>query len=107
MTFKGLFVLIVLAIVYHDVSGHGYMEQPPARNCLWRFRNLPEDKHNYNDMQLWCGGLSNLWDKNGGKCGICGDDYSGPKDHETGGRFFTKMIAGKYSQGQDIPVKVK
>ena len=40
------------------------------------------------------------WNVHGGKCGVCGDAYSGPYDHELGGKYYTDVIAGQYTQGQ-------
>ena len=48
------------------------------------------------------------WGKNGGKCGVCGDDYSAAfKRHEVGGPFATGFITETYSQGQVIDVLVE
>lgn len=33
---------------------------------------------NYNDHELYCGGFTRQWQKNGGKCGICGDAWDMP-----------------------------
>ena len=46
-------VLASLALI-QLVQGHGYMEDPPARNSMWRygFRN----PKNYNDNENFCGG---------------------------------------------------
>jgi len=44
--------------------------------------------------------------QNGGKCGICGDNYADPKprDHENGGMFANGIIVRRYAPGQ---VKIK
>jgi len=46
--------------------------------------------------------------KNGGKCGICGDDWSQsiPRDHEAGGRYGNGIIGRKYSPSQVSTVKL-
>ena len=36
----------------------------------------------------------------GGKCGVCGDPYGGPRDHELGGEYYTDKIAATYTEGQ-------
>ena len=48
------------------------------------------------------------FDKNGGKCGVCGDDISDsePREHENGGKFGTGQIAKRYVMGQTIDVEV-
>ena len=47
------------------------------------------------------------WNKNGGKCGVCGDPYDGVREHEAGGKYATGTITGHYSQGQTINVEVQ
>ena len=42
----------------------------------------------------------------GGKCGICGDPYQGPRDHEAGGKYASGVIVKTYRQGAAIPVTV-
>merc|ERR1712121_45678 len=66
--------------------GHGRLMDPPARNSMWRlgFSNPV----NYNDNEVFCGGVG-VQQKNGYKCGVCGDnnDLSPPREHEGGGKF--------------------
>ncbi len=48
-------LVFLLLYFIHDVYSHGRMELPAARNCAWRFGfNTP---HNYNDLELNCGGI--------------------------------------------------
>lgn len=42
---------------------------------------------NYNDHELYCGGFARQHQKNGGKCGVCGDPWDGPKPNEAGGTY--------------------
>ena len=42
----------------------------------------------------------------GGKCGVCGDSFSGPRLHETGGKFATGIIVKEYKKGEIIDVFV-
>lgn len=46
---------------------------------------------------------------NGGKCGICGDNYldARPRANEDGGTYGLGIITNTYSQGQVIPITVK
>ncbi|KAK0067922.1 bypass of stop codon protein 1 [Biomphalaria pfeifferi] len=37
---------------------------------------------NYEDHEMNCGGRAVQWTQNGGKCGICGDPWSGPRRYE-------------------------
>ncbi|KAK6175477.1 hypothetical protein SNE40_013936 [Patella caerulea] len=58
-------------------------------------------------MGLNCGGLTNQV-SNGGKCGICGDSYNGPRRHEPGaaGIYAQGIITGCYSDSDTIDVTV-
>lgn len=65
--------LLVVANVIATVFGHGYMEDPPSRNSAWR--KFPQRPKQFTDNELNCGGFSVQWQKNKGKCGVCGDPY--------------------------------
>jgi len=91
------------------VRGHGFLEDPPARNMMWMvgFDSEP----NYNAVGLNCGGFQNQWEINQGKCGICGDPFQGPHDHEAGGIYAAKdrPVTKCYSEADhviDIAVKI-
>ena len=43
---------------------------------------------------------------NGGKCGVCGDPWHGPRDNENGGKYANGIIVRKYETGQVISVVV-
>lgn len=48
------------------------------------------------------------WDSNGGKCGVCGDNYQDPtpRDHELGGMYGQGVIVKTYRSGGKLPVGV-
>lgn len=48
-------IAITLFTQISDVSSHGRMMEPPARNTMWRF-GFPT-KANYEDSELFCGGI--------------------------------------------------
>ncbi|XP_026468723.1 uncharacterized protein LOC113372584 isoform X3 [Ctenocephalides felis] len=80
--------------------------EPIARTSLWR-----EDDSvlaNYDDNGLFCGGRQVQWELNGGKCGICGDDYAlpRPRPSELGGMYDFGKVPRKYLQGGQMPVGV-
>ncbi|KAK3104473.1 hypothetical protein FSP39_002816, partial [Pinctada imbricata] len=103
MRFLGT-VFFLIALLIKGAQGHGRLIEPPARSTMWRYGfNTPQ---NYNDNQLYCGGFSTQWGKNGGKCGICGDNYSGPREHEAGGKYATGTISRNYTMGESIRVRV-
>jgi len=99
--------LPLFSIFYSYVSGHGRLMDPPARNCMWRFGFInPVD---YNDNEVFCGGVSKQFQNNGGRCGICGDsaEKPSPQDHETGGIYGNKIIGKTYVKNSVIDIEVE
>ncbi|KAG7200447.1 hypothetical protein KM043_016050 [Ampulex compressa] len=74
---------------------------------MWRYGF--DTPHDYNDNQCYCGGFTRQWQRNKGKCGICGDawDAQTPRAHETGGKFGNGVIVRRYRTGSVIPVRVE
>jgi hypothetical protein len=72
---------------------------------MWRFGY--KTPPNYDDNQLFCGGVGVQYGRNGGKCGVCGDPWDGPLENEAGGKYATGIIVRKYKVGQVIDVKVE
>ncbi|CAF0764097.1 unnamed protein product [Rotaria sp. Silwood1] len=76
------------------------MLEPPQRGSMWRFGfDVPV---NYNDMSNYCGGKENQWTVQKGRCGVCGDPFQGPRDHEDGGIYATGIIGRTYESGTMI-----
>ncbi|XP_023932961.1 uncharacterized protein LOC106150787 [Lingula anatina] len=98
-------LLVVLNDLLHTVRGHGMLLDPPQRSSLWRFRR--DVQTNYNDNQLFCGGFQVQFEQNGGKCGVCGDPWDGPRENEPPGIYAQPIISGAYSRGDVIKVHVK
>ncbi|RNA32569.1 cell wall integrity and stress response component 4-like [Brachionus plicatilis] len=99
-----LFKVCLLSLVNICFS-HGRLEVPAARNAAWRFGfNTPI---NYNDNELNCGGAGMQHATNDGKCGVCGDSYSGPRLHEAGGKYATGTIVKSYVKGTIMNVRVR
>lgn len=50
-----------------------------------------------------------MWQTNGGKCGVCGDNYQErtPRSHELGGKFGQGVIVKTYQSGGVLPVDVQ
>ena len=102
----GLTLLLLLSFLRPSTS-HGRLIQPPARSSAWRYGyDTPVD---YDDNQLYCGGLQVQWNVNGGKCGVCGDPFNGRRDHEyPGGKYTNPLrITGNYASGSIMDVKVE
>ncbi|XP_037091388.1 uncharacterized protein LOC119111687 [Pollicipes pollicipes] len=99
--------LLTACTLVREASGHGRLMDPPARNSLWRF-GFPGSV-NYNDNELYCGGFVVQYEQNGGKCGVCGDNYaqSEPRPHEAGGEFAKGVITKRYAPGQIIDIEVE
>lgn len=97
------FALAALVVVIH---GHGKMLEPVARNARWRFNSSAPP--NWNDNELFCGGLFTQIG-NGGKCGICGDNFSAgrPRQHEIGGEYGEGVVVAQYSPGQSIAIQTE
>ncbi|KAG8199105.1 hypothetical protein JTE90_016242 [Oedothorax gibbosus] len=91
-----------LLFTMRSVSGHGRLVEPPSRSSMWRFGF--KTKPNYNDNELFCGGYTVQWQRNGGKCGVCGDAWHipSPRPNEAGGIYGQGVISRKYSPGQVI-----
>ncbi|XP_066592778.1 uncharacterized protein [Prorops nasuta] len=102
----GVAVLVVLLII-KETEAHGRLIEPPSRASMWRFGF--DTPHDYNDHQCYCGGFSTQWQRNKGKCGICGDpwDLKPPREHETGGKYGNGIIVRRYKTGSVIPVHVE
>ena len=106
--FSTLIVIIVLSCLISDygVSAHGYLIKPAGRPSAWRVGY--KTPINYNDMEMWCGGLT-IKRANNGRCGICGDPYNGTRASEVpDGKWVTKppTLTGDYGQGDWINVTV-
>lgn len=94
-----LFALLCCAII-SQISGHGYMSDPPGRSAAWRygFDTAP----NFNDNQVTCGRVEVE------KCGVCGDPLSqNPGDNMLGGKYGSGTIVKTYKMGQVIRTKSK
>lgn len=97
---------LVLIFRLELVSSIGRMIDPPHRGTVWRYGfDVPAD---YNDMSLNCGGKSQQWSQNKGKCGVCGDPYDAlVREHEPGGKYATGIISKKYDQGSKIQATIE
>nr|XP_053647621.1 uncharacterized protein LOC128699121 [Cherax quadricarinatus] len=99
--------LLCLAALVVGVYGHGRLMDPPARNSMWRF-GYPNPV-NYNDNELYCGGYVVHYNKNGGRCGVCGDNYQEktPRSHENRGIFGNGINTKNYVSGQVINIEAE
>lgn len=93
-------ILIIILFLLSEVDCHGRLIEPPSRSSMWRFGF--KTKPNYNDNELFCGGYTVQWQRNGGKCGVCGDAWHlpSPRPNEAGGIYGRGIIVRKYRPGQ-------
>lgn len=100
-------LMISLAVLVSPILGHGMLLDPVNRSSRWRYDSTA--KRNYDDNGLFCGGFAVQWVANGGKCGLCGDNYANarPRANELGGTYGQQgVIVGHYQQGGLLPVSV-
>merc|ERR1712212_450211 len=89
----GLLDFTVLSCLAAIAAGHGTLWKPVSRSSAWR--QGWDTPVNWNDIELNCGGFGEQWDKNGGKCGPCGDDYSDSRP------------LANYTMGQKLKIEVE
>lgn len=106
MKLLAISIAMVLGMFVDTSDGHGRLIEPPSRSSAWRygFQTPP----NYNDHELYCGGFTRQ-QRNGGKCGECGDpwDVPQPRANEHGGRYGQGVVVRKYNPGSDITLRVE
>ncbi|XP_050736040.1 uncharacterized protein LOC127008281 [Eriocheir sinensis] len=94
-------VLSFAALLLPQSQGHMSLQEPPARNVLWRmgFSHLPPQP---NDDYLICAQRPRA------PCPPCGDsaEVPRPRPYEGGGKYATGTIGRKYTMGQKIKVQV-
>ncbi|KAL3884517.1 hypothetical protein ACJMK2_024652 [Sinanodonta woodiana] len=88
-----MFVVMLSAMLVRETVGHGAMIDPPARNYMGKAGFSVPINYDYNSQ--YCGGFYNL-KNHGGKCGVCGDPWQGPRPHEPGGIYATDVIGRCY-----------
>lgn len=105
-TLLTLSIAVILTTFVDLCHGHGRLIEPPSRSSAWRygFQTPP----NYNDHELYCGGFTRQ-QRNGGKCGECGDPFDAPEPraNEYGGRYGQGVVVRKYNPGSEITLRVE
>jgi len=102
-----LFVFLAAVLCVTQVVSHGRLIEPPSRASAWRYGF--ETPPNYNDHELYCGGFSVQWNRNGGKCGECGDAWNlnKPRPHEFGGKWGQGVIVRRYNPSSSMTIRVE
>ncbi|OQR89831.1 hypothetical protein ACHHYP_06006 [Achlya hypogyna] len=87
----------VLAATFSQTEAHGRMVSPPHRGYIGRLPAFKAIPINYSDNGLNAGGIGGT---SGGKHGVCGDPFSGAREHETGGTYGLFPTLGAKAIGQ-------
>ncbi|KAL5274197.1 hypothetical protein ACFFRR_000768 [Megaselia abdita] len=98
---------IIALYEFQAVQGHGMMLKPVSRSSRWRYdSSAPAD---YSDNEKFCGGTFVMHQSNGGRCGLCGDNYQlpTPRPNELGGTYGQGVITERYTKGAVVNVDVK
>ncbi|KAH8248267.1 hypothetical protein KR038_009874 [Drosophila bunnanda] len=89
-----------------ELEAHGMMLSPVGRSSRWRYDSSAPT--NYDDNGLYCGGF---WKQteNGGRCGLCGDDWSlaQPRPNELGGKYGSGVIVKSFNGVTEADITVK
>jgi hypothetical protein len=106
-------LLLVISILFNFdlisfTQGHARLLEPAARSSAWRKFPNSSFPVEYTDNQMNCGGFWKQWSVNGGKCSICGEDWSLPvRQYDIGGPKYTGLLVAEYFRGQQITVTVE
>lgn len=97
--------LAALVVAAHALGAacHGMMTEPAARNVVHNSNFCPHCLAAGGPGVTFSGGRT--WPDS--RHGVCGDPYTGPLDHEAGGKFATNKITGTYVRGQRVGLQVK
>merc|ERR1719422_572966 len=102
-----LLVLLLLSTLPLCVVPHAIFQEPPSRASIGKLKPQCHLPVNVDHMSLYCGGLSVQHNSvNQGRCGLCGDSFSGTHPHQAGGMFATGTIARSYMPGQIIDIEL-
>ncbi|KAH9495281.1 hypothetical protein Btru_016289 [Bulinus truncatus] len=109
LPFMHLLLQVCILFQFHFVVilGHGRLLDPPSRMSAWRAGfNVPI---NYDDQGMNCGSVGTQWGQNGGKCGICGDSWSGTRFYErpNGPMVQHNIITKKYYENSVINISLQ
>ncbi|XP_001359854.2 uncharacterized protein [Drosophila pseudoobscura] len=102
-----LSVALLMAIGLQQIDAHGMMLNPPSRSSRWRYDGSAPQ--NWNDNELFCGGLYTM-SNNGNRCGLCGDNFldGQPRANEIGGNIGGYgVVTRSYPASNAITVGVK
>ena len=82
-----LFSAMTISLVISWVSCHSIFLEPPSRPTIGKVKPQCQLPWNYDHSALYCGGFTVQHnDVNLGRCGVCGDPFTGKQPHQAGGK---------------------
>ncbi|XP_043285781.1 uncharacterized protein [Venturia canescens] len=101
---------LLVFLIVNDLPGteaRGSLVEPRDRVTVFRasFPTLASSSSDENN----CGGRQTQYKVNGGKCGVCGDDYAQPRPraNENGGKYGKGEIVETYEAGTKLVASVE
>ncbi|KAF0710774.1 hypothetical protein AaE_012384, partial [Aphanomyces astaci] len=102
---------LAISSVVDFADAHGRLISPPHRGYIGKLPKFADlVPVNYDDNGLSAGGIGGT---KGGKHGVCGDPYSGVRQHETGGTYGlfpvhgSKVVGACYAPGSTVDLQVQ
>jgi len=86
-------LFLIVATIVVGAHAHGYLAYPKSRNFV---------SSNICPHCLNAGGPAKKHGRvypHGGRHGMCGDPFDGPRDHEAGGKYAPGVITGTFRKG--------
>jgi hypothetical protein len=105
MISKPITISFIALLLINMSQAHGRLVDPVARSSAWRKDHTKFPSY-YDDNSMNCGGIG-IQIMNGGKCGICGENFASKKKFEKGGILYRGHIVKNYSESQLIDVVVE
>lgn len=97
---------LYIKIDKHSSLSQRYIKVPAARNACWQ-NGFKSCRVEWTMDEKNCGAFSTQWDKNGGKCGVCGDPYHlQEQKYVYPGSHATGTLTQTYVEGQTIELEV-
>ena len=88
-----LLLALIISLMMSRTRCHSIFLEPPSRPTIGMVKPHckidygTKERWNYNHNELWCGGRLVQNNKvNDGRCGICGDPFTGEQPHQAGGK---------------------
>ncbi|ODM92310.1 hypothetical protein Ocin01_14376, partial [Orchesella cincta] len=99
-------VAVLFATFSPQVNGHGRLIKPPSRSSVWRLPEFVSQNPavNYNDNQLFCGGIHQVDDPGLGLLWVCGRPFFQQRNHHMEGRL-DRLLTFEGFMGMETSVR--